>query len=198
MQSLPRPSGALRRDLGALRALHYMFLVLPSARIHAHRQGTVVGYFYPQPRRRRCIQGSGAARFDVKAAQGEAFGAFSPRRAICAPARSSTHLAGYCGVPSYIEAYINLRRHMQGRKNKPFSNGLLSAIIELSGQAVKLERRRMREKEILREALRKLGRKGGKASAKSLTARERTERARKAGKARQAKARRTAKKGRAR
>jgi hypothetical protein len=87
---------------------------------------------------------------------------------------------------------------MQGRKNKPFSNGLLSAIIELSGQAVKLERRRMREKEILREALRKLGRKGGKASAKSLTARERTERARKAGKARQAKARRTAKKGRAR
>ena len=54
----------------------------------------------------------------------------------------------------------------------------------------------MREKEILRKALQKLGRKGGKASAKSLTAKQRTERARKAGLARQAKAR--AKKGSAR
>ena len=45
----------------------------------------------------------------------------------------------------------------------------------------------------LRSALRKLGRLGGKASAKALTAKERTARARKAGQARQAKAR--AKKG---
>ena len=47
----------------------------------------------------------------------------------------------------------------------------------------------MDKKEILREALSEIGRKGGKASAKSLTAAERTARARKAGKARQAKAR---------
>lgn len=57
----------------------------------------------------------------------------------------------------------------------------------------------MQEKDILREALRKLGRKGGRASAKSLTAKQRTARARKAGKARQAKVRKaTKKKGRAR
>ncbi len=43
--------------------------------------------------------------------------------------------------------------------------------------------------EALRTALSELGRLGGKASAKSLTAKQRTERARKGGKARQAKAR---------
>jgi hypothetical protein len=47
----------------------------------------------------------------------------------------------------------------------------------------------MNKKEILREALREIGRLGGAASAKALTVRQRTERARKAGKARQAKAR---------
>jgi general stress protein YciG len=47
----------------------------------------------------------------------------------------------------------------------------------------------MRENDVLREMLREIGRKGGKATAKSLTAAQRTERARKAGKARQAKSR---------
>lgn len=47
----------------------------------------------------------------------------------------------------------------------------------------------MRKKDILREALREIGRKGGKATSKSLTAEQRTERARKGGLARQAKAR---------
>jgi hypothetical protein len=49
----------------------------------------------------------------------------------------------------------------------------------------------MKQKEILREMLRQIGRKGGKAAAKSLTAAQRTERARRGGKARQAKARKT-------
>jgi len=53
----------------------------------------------------------------------------------------------------------------------------------------------MSDKEILRRALSELGRMGGKASAKRLTPQQRTERARKAGKARQAKARKAAKKG---
>jgi len=44
---------------------------------------------------------------------------------------------------------------------------------------------------MLRMALSELGRMGGKASAQSLTAKQRTERARKAGRARQAKARKT-------
>jgi general stress protein YciG len=52
----------------------------------------------------------------------------------------------------------------------------------------------MRKKDILREALREVGRLGGKASAKNLTAKQRTERARKAGKARQAKARKARRK----
>lgn len=56
----------------------------------------------------------------------------------------------------------------------------------------------MNKKRMLSEMLRKLGRKGGKASAKSLTAEQRTARARKAGLARQAKARRAAEKGGAR
>jgi len=47
----------------------------------------------------------------------------------------------------------------------------------------------MNKKRILREMLSKLGRKGGRASASSLTAAQRTARARKAGLARQAKAR---------
>jgi hypothetical protein len=47
----------------------------------------------------------------------------------------------------------------------------------------------MRKKDVLREALREIGRKGGKATAKSLTAKQRTERARKGGLSRQAKAR---------
>jgi hypothetical protein len=47
----------------------------------------------------------------------------------------------------------------------------------------------MRKDDILREALRELGRKGGTASAKSLTAEQRSDRARKSGRARQAKAR---------
>jgi general stress protein YciG len=51
------------------------------------------------------------------------------------------------------------------------------------------------KEDILREALREIGRLGGKASAKALTDRQRTERARKAGKARQAKARKTRKAG---
>jgi general stress protein YciG len=41
----------------------------------------------------------------------------------------------------------------------------------------------LNKKDILREALSEIGRKGGKASAKSLTAEQRTARARKAGKA---------------
>jgi general stress protein YciG len=49
--------------------------------------------------------------------------------------------------------------------------------------------------DLLRLAMSELGRLGGKASGKKLTARERTERARKAGLARQAKARKAAKKG---
>jgi hypothetical protein len=49
--------------------------------------------------------------------------------------------------------------------------------------------------DLLRLAMSELGRLGGKASAKKLTARERTKRARKAGLARQAKARKAAKKG---
>lgn len=53
----------------------------------------------------------------------------------------------------------------------------------------------MNKKQILRQALSEIGRKGGTASAKSLTAAQRTSRARKAGKARQAKARKAAKKG---
>lgn len=44
-------------------------------------------------------------------------------------------------------------------------------------------------KETIAQYLKKIARRGGKASAKSLTAKERTERARKAGLARQAKAR---------
>jgi hypothetical protein len=56
----------------------------------------------------------------------------------------------------------------------------------------------MNTKQILREALSKIGRKGGRASAKSLTAAQRSARARKGGLARQAKARRAAKKGGAR
>lgn len=48
---------------------------------------------------------------------------------------------------------------------------------------------------LLGRALSELGRLGGKASAKSLTQRQRTERARKAGLARQAEARKAAKKG---
>lgn len=52
---------------------------------------------------------------------------------------------------------------------------------------------------LLRRALAELGRLGGVASAKKLTAQQRTERARKAGRARQAKARAaTTKKGSAR
>jgi general stress protein YciG len=47
----------------------------------------------------------------------------------------------------------------------------------------------MKKKDVLREALREIGRKGGKATAKSLTAEQRAERARKGGLARQAKAR---------
>lgn len=47
----------------------------------------------------------------------------------------------------------------------------------------------MRKKDVLREALREIGRKGGQATAKRLTAAQRTERARKAGRARQTKAR---------
>jgi hypothetical protein len=47
----------------------------------------------------------------------------------------------------------------------------------------------MKKEDVLREALREIGRLGGEASAKALTAQQRTERARKAGKARQAKAR---------
>jgi hypothetical protein len=49
--------------------------------------------------------------------------------------------------------------------------------------------------DLLRLAMSELGRLGGKASAKKLTAQERTERARKAGLARQAKARKAKKKG---
>jgi general stress protein YciG len=49
----------------------------------------------------------------------------------------------------------------------------------------------MRQKEILREMLREIGRKGGQATAKSLTAAQRIQRARKAGTARQAKARKS-------
>jgi hypothetical protein len=52
------------------------------------------------------------------------------------------------------------------------------------------------EKAALSKALTKIARLGGKASAKSLTAKQRTERARKAGKARQAKARKAKKAGR--
>jgi hypothetical protein len=51
----------------------------------------------------------------------------------------------------------------------------------------------LNKKEILRQALSEIGRLGGRASAKNLTAKQRTEKARKAGRARQAKAR---KKGR--
>jgi hypothetical protein len=47
----------------------------------------------------------------------------------------------------------------------------------------------VKKREILREALRELGRMGGKASAAKLTPKQRQEKARKAGKARQAKAR---------
>jgi general stress protein YciG len=47
----------------------------------------------------------------------------------------------------------------------------------------------MNTQKILREALSKIGRKGGRASARSLTPQQRTARARKAGLARQAKAR---------
>ena len=47
----------------------------------------------------------------------------------------------------------------------------------------------MNEKQILKRALSRIGRKGGRASAQSLTAAQRTARARKAGLARQAKAR---------
>lgn len=47
----------------------------------------------------------------------------------------------------------------------------------------------MNKKEILRELLSKIGQQGGKASAKRLTAKQRTARARKGGLARQAKAR---------
>jgi hypothetical protein len=46
-----------------------------------------------------------------------------------------------------------------------------------------------KQREVLGDVMRELGRLGGKASAKKLTAAERTEKARKAGKARQAKAR---------
>jgi hypothetical protein len=46
-----------------------------------------------------------------------------------------------------------------------------------------------RKHDVLRQALSELGRMGGKASAKRLTAEQRSERARKAGKARQQKAR---------
>ena len=53
----------------------------------------------------------------------------------------------------------------------------------------------MSDKEILRRALSELGRMGGKASAKKLTPQQRTARARKAGNARQAKARKATKKG---
>ena len=49
--------------------------------------------------------------------------------------------------------------------------------------------------DLLRLAMSELGRLGGKASAKKLTKRELTERARKAGLARQAKARKAKKKG---
>ncbi len=51
------------------------------------------------------------------------------------------------------------------------------------------------EQELLRQLLRKLGSEGGKASAKKLTRAERTQRARKAGLARQAMARRLKKGG---
>lgn len=54
----------------------------------------------------------------------------------------------------------------------------------------------MNKKEILSMALSEIGRKGGKASAKKLTKKQLIERARKAGKARQAKARRAKKAGR--
>ena len=43
--------------------------------------------------------------------------------------------------------------------------------------------------DMLRRAMSEMGRKGGKTAAKNMTQKERTERARKAGKARQAKAR---------
>jgi hypothetical protein len=45
-----------------------------------------------------------------------------------------------------------------------------------------------RKDDMLRWAMSEMGRRGGKATAKKLTAKQRTERARKAGKARQAKA----------
>lgn len=47
----------------------------------------------------------------------------------------------------------------------------------------------MKKDDMLSWAMREMGRRGGKATAKKLTAKQRTERARKAGKARQAKAR---------
>ena len=47
----------------------------------------------------------------------------------------------------------------------------------------------MKKDDMLRWAMREMGSRGGKATAKKLTAKQRTERARKAGKARQAKAR---------
>jgi len=51
-----------------------------------------------------------------------------------------------------------------------------------------------KKQELLRRALSELGRLGGKASAEKLTAKQRSERARKAGKARQAKARKEGRK----
>lgn len=53
----------------------------------------------------------------------------------------------------------------------------------------------MTKKQVLRQALSEIGKRGGKASALRLTPEQRTERARKAGLARQAKARATKKGG---